>query len=115
MPENPDARTPNGSASGWRTEGSTHRSRFAIPQLLFGVAAEEGVGLPLRGCGAVGGIDQEAADDFLVEGSGFKVDRLVDVIRGRVVALCKPVFEKLLFGRVGRVENVHDDRRNAVE
>ena len=49
------------------------------PSLLC-IAAEETILLPLRPVVVVGYVDQQAAYDFFVFGSGIEIDRLVQVV-----------------------------------
>src|ERR1700739_2685638 len=65
---------------------------------LSGVAAEEGIGLPLRPRGGVGRFDEQLAGNPLVQSGSVKIDGLVYVVRGGVVAIGEPILENFLFG-----------------
>ena len=63
---------------------------------------------------AIGDVDQQGPDDFLVLRRGREVDRLIHVVGGCVIALGQPIFENCHFSRAGPGRNAHDHRRNAV-
>src|SRR6267154_4839087 len=59
-----------------------------IPKnLVRGVAAEEGVGLPVRARRSVRAVKEQAAGKFLVGRRGLQIDRLVYVITWGVIAV----------------------------
>lgn len=51
------------------------------------VAAEERIGLPVRWRGSVGGLEEQTAREFLVEGGGVEIDGLVGIVGGSVVSI----------------------------
>ena len=64
---------------------------------------------------AIGDVDEQGSDDLLVFRGRGEVDRLLQVVGRRVIALGQPVFEELLlFGRVGLGSNAHDQRGHSV-
>src|SRR5208282_551744 len=73
----------------------------------FRVSLEETIWLPLGAMVAVGDIDEQGSDDLFVFRGGGEVDRLVHVVRGRVIALGEPVFENLHLGRSGLGSDAH--------
>src|SRR5260370_4732047 len=82
--------------------------------LVGSIPPEEGVRLPARARGTVGGVEEQSAREFLVESGGLEIDRLVHVIGWRVVAVGEPVLENFLF-RCARFEgNVAFDGGNAL-
>src|SRR5713101_6935738 len=92
---------------------SPHRQNKS-QNLVRGVAAEEGIGFPAGTCGSVGGVEEQAAREFLVEGGGLEIDRLIHVVGWRVVAVGEPVLENFLF-RCARFEgNVAFDGGHAL-
>ncbi len=55
--------------------------------LVCRVAAEKGIGFPLRTSGSVCGFDEEAADNFFVERGGLEIFRLIEIVGRSVVAV----------------------------
>src|SRR5271157_3670684 len=97
------------------TSGAPRDDKSLVLAGVGGVAAEEAVGLPLRALGIVGDGDHEAANHFFVLRGGGKIDRLIEIVGGGVVAIGKPVFEELLLlVGVGIGRDAHGERGNAV-
>src|SRR5260370_19299393 len=65
--------------------------------LVGSIPPEEGVRLPARARGTVGGVEEQSAREFLVESGGLEIDRLVHVIGWLVVAVGGSVLENCLF------------------
>src|ERR1700733_6616846 len=80
----------------------------------FRVSAEETIWLPLRTMIAVGALDEPSPADLFIFRSRGKVDRVIPVIGGRVIALGEPVLEKFPLGSAGLGSNAHHDRRYSV-
>src|SRR6267143_1944422 len=79
-----------------------------------GVAAEEGVGLPAGACGAVGGVEEQAARELLVARGGLEIDRLVYVVGWGVISVGEPVLENFLLGRAKFEADVDFDSGNTL-
>src|SRR5882757_1439933 len=98
-----------------QNSGGRPLKRTLQDELVRGVAAEERIGLPMRTRGIVGGVHEEAADDFFVERGGSEIFGLAQVVGRRVVAVGEPVLENLLFGRAEDKAVVHFDGGNAFD
>src|SRR3979411_2862167 len=80
----------------------------------FCVAPKETIFIPLGPMIAIGNVDEQAPDNLFIFRRGGKIDRLVNVVRRRMVALGQPIFENLYLGRIGFRSNTHGERRNTV-
>src|SRR5207245_10521935 len=74
-----------------------------------GVAAEEGILLPLRARGGVGRFEKQAARKLLVAGGGLLIEGLVYVVGRRVVAIGERVLEDFLLRSAEFEADVHFD------
>src|SRR5580693_860944 len=107
-------------SSAWLSfPGNHHRmcrpasGKVSAKNSVGGVAAEEGVGLPARARGGVGGVEEETARELLVARGTLEIDGLVHVIAWSVVAVGEPVFENFLFGRAECEADVDFDTGNS--
>jgi hypothetical protein len=86
---------------------------WSVGNSVGGVAAEEGVGLPARAGGGVGGVEEKAASELLVARGRLQVNGLVQVVAWSVVAVGEPVFENFLFWRAELEADVDFDTGNS--
>src|ERR1051326_6067645 len=78
------------------------------------IAAKEAVGFPLRTCRVIRRPHHQCPHDFLILSCGCQIYRLVQIVRWRMVALRKPVFEDLLLWRSFLKTHAHGQRRHAM-
>src|SRR5450631_669501 len=77
-------------------------------------AAEEAVAVPLRAIRIVCTLDGKRLHDVLELACSREIDRLIQVIGRRVVALGQPLLLRYRFGRVRRKTHLHRHRGNSL-
>src|SRR6266851_2191090 len=102
-----------GQKSETRNQKLTINDRKLVAS-LGGVAAEEGIRLPLRAGIGIGDRHQKLANDFLIQAGRSEIDGLGKVVGRCVIAVGEPVLENFLFRRAGIKSDIQLERGNSV-
>src|SRR5271167_3219629 len=76
--------------------------------------AEKAGIVPLRAVWSVGDLHRQVLHDVLELSGRGQIDRLVDIIRGGVIALRQPLLMRGCFWRSRLVADTHSNRRNSL-